>query len=98
MGVLIGYLKVFYVATLKLSGSQYPTLNLFFTEFCEVYLCINKMQFSPYQFVVDMGKVMFEKWEKYWTSGNILLAIACILDPRCKLTGVEYYFGMIYPN
>lgn len=98
VGILVGYLKVFYDATLKLSGSKYPTLNLFFPEFCEVYLCIKKMGYSPYPFVVQMGKDMFAKWEKYWTNGNTLLAIACILDPRCKLTVIEYYFQMIYPE
>ena len=35
LGVLAGHLKIFYDATLKLSGSKYPTLNLFFPEFCE---------------------------------------------------------------
>jgi Domain of unknown function (DUF4413) len=33
---------------------------------------------------------MFAKWDKYWTSGNTLLAIACVLDSRCKLVVVEY--------
>ncbi|KAJ4808891.1 Zinc finger BED domain-containing protein DAYSLEEPER [Rhynchospora pubera] len=33
---LVAELKVFYGATLKLSGTKYPTLNLFFTEFSTV--------------------------------------------------------------
>jgi Domain of unknown function (DUF4413) len=32
-----------------------------------------------------MGKEMFAKWERYWTNGNTLLAIACVLYPKCKL-------------
>jgi hypothetical protein len=39
---LVMCLKVFYDATLKLSGTKYPTLNMFFPEFCEVYLSIKK--------------------------------------------------------
>jgi Domain of unknown function (DUF4413) len=39
---------------------------------------------------------MFAKWDKYWTSGNTLLAIACVLNPRCKLAVVEYYIEKIY--
>jgi hypothetical protein len=52
---LVVCLKVFYDATLKLSGTKYLTLNLFFPEFCEVYLSIKKMRsiFNP--FVVKMG-------------------------------------------
>ncbi|KAJ1687821.1 hypothetical protein LUZ63_019211 [Rhynchospora breviuscula] len=48
-------------------------------------------------FVVQMGKKMLTKWEKYWSSGNVLLAIGCILDPRCKMAVVEYYFRELYP-
>ncbi|KAJ1688836.1 hypothetical protein LUZ63_012991 [Rhynchospora breviuscula] len=95
---LMDSLKIFYTATLKFSGTKYPTLNLYFSEFCEVYVSIKNMESSPYSFIVLMGSKMFAKWEKYWTRGNTLLAIACVLDPRCKLTIVEYYFKLIYPT
>lgn len=95
---LIGHLKVFYDATMKLSGTKYPTLNLYFPEFCEVYLSIEKMKGSAYEFVVEMGKEMLLKWDKYWQGGNALLAIGCVLDPRCKLHVVEYYYKMINPQ
>jgi phage terminase large subunit len=39
---------------------------------------------------------MFAKWDKYWTGGNTLLAIVCVLDPRCKLVVVEYYIDKMY--
>ncbi|KAJ3687865.1 hypothetical protein LUZ61_017029 [Rhynchospora tenuis] len=52
----------------------------------------------PYPFIVDMGKEMFLKWNKYWENGNVLLAVACALDPRCKLHVVEYYFKMLHPS
>jgi hypothetical protein len=42
MKALMECLKIFYDATLKLSGTKYPTLNLFFPEFCEIYLKIKK--------------------------------------------------------
>ncbi|KAJ1703103.1 hypothetical protein LUZ63_002882 [Rhynchospora breviuscula] len=92
---LVVKLKVFYDATLKLSGTKYPTLNLFFTEFCEAYLTIKNMCSSPYPFIVQMGAEMHVKFDKYWTLGNSLLAIACVLDPRCKLAVVEYYMKQL---
>jgi len=58
---LVVCLKVFYNATLKLSGTKYPTLNLFFPEFCEVYLSIKHMSNSAYPFIVKMGTEMFAK-------------------------------------
>jgi hypothetical protein len=49
-------LEVFYDATNILSGIKYPTLNIFFPEYCEVYLTIKKMLTSPYPFVIEMSK------------------------------------------
>ncbi|KAJ3703191.1 hypothetical protein LUZ61_006896 [Rhynchospora tenuis] len=95
---LVGHLKVFYEATLKLSGTKYPTLNLFFPEFADVYLNIKRMSSSPYPFIVQMGAQMIAKFDKYWTIGNSLLAIACVLDPRCKLYVVEYYMKELCPE
>ncbi|KAJ4776673.1 Zinc finger BED domain-containing protein DAYSLEEPER [Rhynchospora pubera] len=95
---LFCHLKVFYNVTNKFSGTKYPTLNIFFPEYCEVYLTIKKMSQSAYPFVVDMSKEMFKKWNKYWKVGSILLAIGCVIDPRCKLDVVEYYFRMMHPE
>ncbi|KAJ4753782.1 hypothetical protein LUZ62_088187 [Rhynchospora pubera] len=95
---LVSYLKVFYEATLKLSGTKYPTLNLFFPEFAEVYLSIKRMSSSPFPFIVQMGAEMTDKFDKYWSIGNSLLAIACVLDPRCKLYVVEYYMKELFPE
>jgi Domain of unknown function (DUF4413) len=89
-------LKVFYDAINKLSGSKYSTLNLYFPEFCKVYIYIKKMESSPCPFVVQMSIEMFAKWDKYWSNENVLLAIACVLDPRCKLAVVEYYYNMMH--
>lgn len=98
MKAMLDCLRVFYDATLKLSGTKYPTLNLFFSEFCEVCLSIKNMSNSPYDFIVAMGVEMYIKWNKYWTSGNMLLAIATVLDPRSKLHVVDYYMKQMYPE
>lgn len=95
MHIFVGHPRVFYVATNKRSGTKYPTLNLFFPEFCEVYLNLKKMASSPIEFVVDMGNEMFSKWDKCWSSENFLLALTCALDLRCKMTVVEYYYGLM---
>jgi Domain of unknown function (DUF4413) len=56
------------------------------------------MCYSPYPFIVNMGIEIFAKWDKYWTTGNTLLAIACVLDPRCKLAVIEYYIEKMYAD
>jgi Domain of unknown function (DUF4413) len=62
----------------------------------EVYLSIKQMNSSAYPFIVKMGTKMFTKWDKYWTSGNTLLVITCVLYPRCKLAIIEYYIEKMY--
>ncbi|KAJ3691444.1 hypothetical protein LUZ61_020608 [Rhynchospora tenuis] len=48
--------------------------------------------------LVEHLRKMFTKWDKYWSTGSVLLAIGCILDPRCKMDVVEYYFRELYPS
>uniref|UniRef100_A0A803N2Z5 HAT C-terminal dimerisation domain-containing protein n=1 Tax=Chenopodium quinoa TaxID=63459 RepID=A0A803N2Z5_CHEQI len=43
-----------------------------------------------------MAKSMVEKFDKYWSHFNGILAIAAILDPRNKMDCVTHYFGKLY--
>jgi len=40
---------------------------------------------------VDMASRMIDKFDKYWSKMNGLLAIASMLDPRNKLDCVDFY-------
>ncbi|KAJ1694686.1 hypothetical protein LUZ63_011384 [Rhynchospora breviuscula] len=63
------------------------------------YINLDKrMSTSPYPFIVQMETEMIAKFDKYWSIGNSLLAIACVLDPRCKLYVVEYYMKELSPQ
>lgn len=53
--VLCSCLEVFYDATKVLSGSHYPTANLFFSEFFEINLKIIEWLKSNDNFVVSMA-------------------------------------------
>ncbi|KAH6796716.1 hypothetical protein C2S52_021270 [Perilla frutescens var. hirtella] len=44
----------------------------------------------------DMAATMKKKFDKYWGECNLLMAIACILDPRCKFHVVNICFPLIY--
>ncbi|CAN6182089.1 unnamed protein product [Urochloa humidicola] len=84
-------LKKFYDLTELLSGSSYPTANLFYKGFCEIKDLLDKWCISDDLTIRQMAISMREKFEKYWTSSSTSLAVACFLDPRYKHKLVEYY-------
>jgi len=89
-------LKVFYEVTKRVSGTKYPTLSLYFNDFCGIYLLLREWQFGVDTFVASMAVPMVDKFEKYWDIANKLLEIATILDPRYKMKSIEYYYKLLY--
>ncbi|KAJ3696878.1 hypothetical protein LUZ61_000583 [Rhynchospora tenuis] len=59
--------------------------------------CPTDGEWDNVHILVEHLRKMFTKWDKYWSTGSALLAIGCILDPRCKMDVVEYYFRELYP-
>ncbi|XP_068312514.1 zinc finger BED domain-containing protein DAYSLEEPER-like [Pyrus communis] len=47
-------------------------------------------------FMRRMGSYMNLQFEKYWSEYSLILAIAVILDPRCKLEFVEWAYDKLY--
>ena len=48
------------------------------------------------EYVKLIATKMYKKFEKYWSEYNVLLAIACILDPRYKMQFVEFCYHGLY--
>ncbi|GKB46171.1 zinc finger BED domain-containing protein RICESLEEPER 2-like protein [Tanacetum coccineum] len=89
-------LQAFNSCTNIISGSDYPTSNLYFGEVQYIKQVLDR-QFNDYrEWLTKMVKPMKEKFDKYWGECNTLMCIACILDPRCKFTMLNLYFEDIY--
>lgn len=43
-----------------------------------------------------MAKNMIAKFEKYWESMHVIMAVATILDPRYKFKIIDYFFEEFY--
>ncbi|EAZ06945.1 hypothetical protein OsI_29187 [Oryza sativa Indica Group] len=43
-----------------------------------------------------MGSKMKAKYDKYWEKCNMVISVACFLDPRFKTNLVNYYAEKIY--
>lgn len=96
IGVVCSCLKIFYEIAQVFLETKYPTSNLYFAEACGIHLLLNEWYKSPFSFLVSMASNMMEKFQKYWGSTRIILAIAAILDPQLKMKSLEYYFPLIY--
>jgi hypothetical protein len=96
---LLKFLKIFYMVTLRFSGSLHATSNSFFNEL--IYMHTNLLQLckSRDNLLSGMAMNMMLKFEKYWgceANKKNLLYVANVLDPRLKLKYVKFYFGELY--
>ncbi|KAK9683107.1 hypothetical protein RND81_10G117100 [Saponaria officinalis] len=95
-GKVCDKLKKFHKATEIFSGRKYPTSDLFFRQICEIKLALTTWLLDDCFVIKYMAYTMLDKFNKYWTTINGLLAIAAILDKRNKLECVEFYFNENY--
>jgi hypothetical protein len=96
---LLKFLKIFYMVTLRFSGSLHVTSNSFFNEL--IYMHTNLLQLckSRDNILSGMAMNMMLKFEKYWgceANQNFLLYMANVLNPRLKLKYVKFCFGELY--
>ncbi|KAF7129192.1 hypothetical protein RHSIM_Rhsim10G0103300 [Rhododendron simsii] len=89
-------LEVFFKATCHFSGTCFPTSNVFFPEICKIQMQLNEWETSEYDFLRLMAKPMSQKFAKYWDESCLALAVSVVLDPRCKMAVVEFYYEQIY--
>ncbi|PIA37163.1 hypothetical protein AQUCO_03000025v1 [Aquilegia coerulea] len=89
-------LKNFYSSTMSLSGMDYPTADLYFSNVCEIHIALLEWKKSVTEEVKKMADSMYEKFKKYWSSCCLILAVAFVLNPGFKLKFVENYYSIIY--
>ncbi|KAL4566642.1 hypothetical protein LXL04_030762 [Taraxacum kok-saghyz] len=91
-------LEVFNSATNIISGSEYPTSNLFLNEVYRIKVLLDKKFQDPNEeeFIHDMVWCMKQKFDKYWGECNLMMSIGAILDPRCKMRVIDFCFPRMY--
>ncbi|KAK1572590.1 hypothetical protein Q3G72_034951 [Acer saccharum] len=90
------FLQHLYDVTCSFSGSKYPTSNLYFPNVLSTYLLLKKNLESSDVFMKNMATKMYSKYDKYWGDFSVILAIALVLDPRYKMTFVEFAYKKVY--
>ncbi|KAG6519434.1 hypothetical protein ZIOFF_022928 [Zingiber officinale] len=92
------FLELFNELTKIISGSEYPTSNLFLPELWQVKEILDQQILIGSSFTKAMTIKMKTKFDKYWGQCNLVISIAAILDPRNKIKLIEFAFPIIYEH
>ena len=93
--VICELLKPFSEITNLISGSSYPTSNLYFNEIWKIECWLRAHANYSDPVICEMVKCMKLKFEKYWEEYSDILAVAAVLDPRLKFHFLEYCFSVL---
>ncbi|XP_019173487.1 PREDICTED: zinc finger BED domain-containing protein RICESLEEPER 2-like [Ipomoea nil] len=94
---MCAFLYPFYAITNLISGSSYPTSNLYFLQVWKIECLLVENLGSEDQVISDMAKNMKAKFDKFWDDYSVILAMGAILDPRLKVQFVEYCYKKLNP-
>ncbi|KAL9661135.1 hypothetical protein QQ045_025956 [Rhodiola kirilowii] len=93
---ICSFLRIFNDITEIISGTEYPTSNLFLLELVQIKEELEEKSKSTDDYIRGMANKMKEKFEKYWGSNNLLISIAAVLDPRNKLKAIQFCSKSLY--
>ncbi|XP_031282330.1 zinc finger BED domain-containing protein RICESLEEPER 2-like [Pistacia vera] len=89
------FLQPFYEITTLFSGSQYPTANLYLRNVWRIQVRLYEEMENEDEVLSTMASQIKGKFDKYWDSYTVVLAIAAILDPRFKFEFVEFCYKKV---
>ncbi|XP_010489887.1 PREDICTED: zinc finger BED domain-containing protein RICESLEEPER 1-like [Camelina sativa] len=82
---------IYKVAKVLFEG-EYSTSNVFFHLLAELKLMLNQeLADADDDYFLGKAKQILERFDKYWNSMFLVLAIASVLDPRFKTKYLEFY-------
>ncbi|KAM7484930.1 hypothetical protein LguiA_000939 [Lonicera macranthoides] len=66
------------------------TASLYLHNLHELRASLKRESTNSYRFVSDMARNMLKKFENYWEDMFLVLAVATVMDPRCKMRYIEF--------
>ncbi|XP_060200821.1 zinc finger BED domain-containing protein RICESLEEPER 2-like [Lycium barbarum] len=79
------FLEPFYEITNLISGSSYPTSNLYFMQVWKIECMLKENSHNPDEVIKEMASRMSKKFDKYWTIYSVVLSFGVIFDLRFRL-------------
>ncbi|XP_050236367.1 zinc finger BED domain-containing protein RICESLEEPER 1-like [Mercurialis annua] len=90
------FLEEFNEVTNIISGSEYPTSNLFLYELYNIKKLLDDKYNTEGGFMKAMVGKMKDKFDKYWGDCNLLISMGAVMDPRNKMKIIDYCFPLVY--
>lgn len=84
-----------------MSGSLHVTSHSLFEVLTDVHCLFDGWQDCGDLDIISMTSKMKEKYNKYWGEGNkinMLVYLAVIFDPRCKMSFLNFGVNLLFPN
>ncbi|XP_016165006.1 zinc finger BED domain-containing protein RICESLEEPER 2-like [Arachis ipaensis] len=94
---ICGFLLPFYETTKLMSGTSYPTSNLYILQVWQIQLILMNSLKNDEVLIRHMGEQMMIKFKKYWDEYSVGLAFGTVLDPRFKLNTLAHCYNEIDP-
>jgi hypothetical protein len=88
--ILCDIFKIFYDGTNAVSGTLYPTTNLYFHVLWKVKERLEKEASNKDSSIATMAVKMKEKFQKYWDLSLLQICVPVVLDPRFKFNFVAF--------
>nr|GMC63043.1 zinc finger BED domain-containing protein RICESLEEPER 2-like [Ipomoea batatas] len=95
---LCAFFKPFYEMTNLISGSSYPTSNVYFLQVWKIERLLKEGLSDEDTSMSAMYKRMLEKFDKYWSEYSVVFAFSAVLDPRFKFKVLEKLYAKVETN
>ncbi|KAL3651416.1 hypothetical protein CASFOL_004418 [Castilleja foliolosa] len=89
------FLELLYDTANLISGSFHPTSNLYFMQVWKIGVMLVENLSSEDAVISDVFRRMKEKFDEYWSQYSTLLACGAVLDPRIKLSMLDFLYSKI---
>lgn len=89
------FLRPFFQITELISGSSYPTSNLYFMQVWKIECLLLQNLSNEDELIRTITIDMKTKFDKYWSDYSNVLSFGCILGPRFKIKLLKYCYSKL---